>query len=732
MNRVLCFKRHLRPERAGDDLVLLLGEREQFLLKGRAYALLAPLLDGRRTVLELIAALADKVSAAEVAYALSRLEERGYLVEAAPGEPPEAAAFWEAAGVAGPGAARRLGDAAVAVQAVGGEDPGPLCAALAEAGLALRDDAPLCALVVGDYLDPALEGWNREARARGVRWLPVKPSGAVAWAGPLFRPDRGPCWACLAERLRHNRPVERFVLRRTGARGPLTPPRAATPASLGAAARLAALALARAITSGDRGPLDDQLLTLDLAQHHTEAHAVVRRPQCPECGDPGLTRRRMLEPVALAPRPKRFTEDGGHRTLTPAETLARLAPQISRLTGVISSSGPLGGADHPLCPVYGASYAACPATDAPSPDVFERRGNGKGRTAAQAHASALCEAIERYSAVFQGDEPRRSARLADLGGEAVHPAALLGISERQHHARDVWNTRIADPSHHLPQPFDEQAEIDWTPAWSLTHDERRYLPTAYCYIDPPRASDRRFFSFNTNGHAAGNCLEEAVLQGFLELVERDAFALWWYNRAPRPGVDLAGFDEPYLVQLEAHYRSLGLRAWVLDLTTDLEIPAFAAIARSAQGDLWSVGFGCHLEARLGVQRALTELNQLLALEGRVPPPWDTSALGDAAFLLPDGAAPARTSRDYPGAARDDLRDDVLSCVERAARAGLETIVLDQTRPDTGLCAVKVVVPGLRHFRPQLAPGRLYDVPVRLGWLERPRTEEEMNPALLYM
>jgi oxazoline/thiazoline synthase len=37
--------------------------------------------------------------------------------------------------------------------------------------------------------------------------------------------------------------------------------------------------------------------------------------------------------------------------------------------------------------------------------------------------------------------------------------------------------------------------------------------------------------------------------------------------------------------------------------------------------------------------------------------------------------------------------------------------------------VKVVVPGLRSFWARFAPGRLYDVPVRLGRLPSPTTYE---------
>jgi oxazoline/thiazoline synthase len=64
--------------------------------------------------------------------------------------------------------------------------------------------------------------------------------------------------------------------------------------------------------------------------------------------------------------------------------------------------------------------------------------------------------------------------------------------------------------------------------------------------------------------------------------------------------------------------------------------------------------------------------------------------------------------------------------------GLEMLVLDQTRPDVGLPVVRVIVPGLRHFWARYAPGRLYDVPVKLGWLPAPRRENEMNPRAMFM
>ncbi len=57
----------------------------------------------------------------------------------------------------------------------------------------------------------------------------------------------------------------------------------------------------------------------------------------------------------------------------------------------------------------------------------------------------------------------------------------------------------------------------------------KYLPTAYCYFGYPLFYEPDCWA-DTNGCAAGNTLEEATVQGFMELVERDSVALWWYNR----------------------------------------------------------------------------------------------------------------------------------------------------------------------------------------------------------
>jgi ribosomal protein S12 methylthiotransferase accessory factor len=284
--------------------------------------------------------------------------------------------------------------------------------------------------------------------------------------------------------------------------------------------------------------------------------------------------------------------------------------------------------------------------------------------------------------------------------------------------------------------------------WSLTRRAVRYLPTAFCYYDYPQPEDRPYCLACSNGAAAGNTLEEAVLQGFLELVERDSVALWWYNRVRRPGVDLDSFDEPYLGRLQEFLGRHGREFWVLDLTADLGIPVFAAISRRTDGPPEQIvlGFGAHLEPRIALLRAVTEMNQMLsspllkreakelgdpAMDPETAHWLKTATVANQLYLLP-AERPAQVASSYPHTWADDVTEDVRTCQALVERTGLEMLVLDQTRPEVALPVAKVVVSGLRHFWARFGPGRLYDVPVQLGWLPRPLAEEELNPIPMFL
>jgi ribosomal protein S12 methylthiotransferase accessory factor len=722
-------------------ILFVMSEHTELVFQGEAFAALAGLLDGRRTMGEVVAAASARAPLPSLFAALAQLEAKQVLAEGEPIEDERAAAFWDALG-ATPGRVAEALASGIDVRAVGAPDE-PLRRALASAGVRVAGDAAMPLLSVDDYLNPALEAVNREAIETRRPWALVKPVGVVVWVGPIFRPGETGCWECLAQRLRANRQVEHYLHVRTGR--PLTSPaRGWLPSSLAAGAQWAATELARSLVEGPGKGLDGRVLTLDLARRATEEHLLVKRPQCPACGSGAKTEAR---PIVLESRPRPALPAGGERTASAAETYARYKHHVSPITGVVTTLVPR-EPDQPRTHNYVAGHyfpVTSEGLSALRVNLVARSG-GKGRTEAQARVSALGEAIERYSSIAWGDERRVVASRKALGEDAVPIRDLLLFSDHQYAQRET--EAAASEFHDVPPPLPDDAEISWTPAWSLTANRVRYLPTAYCYYGF-RDPGRFFTRCDSNGSAAGNTIEEAILYGFLELVERDSVAIWWYNRLRRPAVDGDSFRLPYWAEMKRYYeQELRRELHALDLTADLGIPTFAVVSRRRQRAVEDVivGFAAHLDPSVALLRALEEANQYVpsvreeAEDGSTVYRlyseetirwWRSATYESQPYLVAAPGAPRRTE-DFRSLASDDVRTDVEACLAAASRSGLEVLVLDQTRPDIGLPVVKVVVPGLRHFWRRLAPGRLYDVPVTLGWLARPLREEELNPISCFV
>ena len=753
--------------------VFLLSEQGHFVLKGELYCAIAPLLDGLHTSDEIVDALMGKVSAAEVYYALGAMESKGYVVEATPQIADASAAFWYASGVDPVSADERLRKTPVSLVAAGGVALAPFAEALGAMGLRVEGRGELTIVVTDDYLQEDLAEINAAALVSGKPWLLVKPVGALIWIGPVFRPGVCACWECLARRLRANRDVESYLLGGRQRQAPFPISCAATPASLQVAVQLAALEAAKAIGRGyphpnplpegegvpsspspeGKGPAempaDATLITFDTLTLETQRHTIVRLPQCRACGcpSPAATLRR---PPALGRRMKPLLAAGSHRTRTAEQILAQYERHVSPITGAVSALNRLHTEDERLLHAWGAGFrSGLQSIEGYAPNSAPRGGGGgKGASVVEARASALCEALETYSSSFHGDEPRTRASYRELGARAIHPAACTLFSAAQYMRQFELNARQPEFSW-IPARLDEETPIDWTPVWSLTRQEFRYVPTEYCYHRAPLAGGVRYCPSDANGHAVGASLEEAVRHGLLELIERDSVTIWWYNRLRRPALDLDSFDEPYVVAVRQHYRENGRELWVLDLTTDLGVPVFAAVVGQTGGHVM-LGFGAELDPRVALLRAVTELNQLDAMigteiggggqeHGPADPAtnpldwWSTAGLVAYPYLGPDSAAPARRRAGFAELWSDDVYDDVNWCQRALEAQGLEVLVLDQTRNEIGLPAVQVIVPGLRHFRPpRLAAGRLYDVPVRLGWLETPLREDELNQVPLML
>lgn len=762
---VLRFRRDESITPVPGDGVFITSERgASKRLHGTAVSAAFPLLDGTLSRAQVVDRLGAVLGERAAHHAVEALLNSGHVIEADPGIDSARAGYFEQLGFDADDAVRRLDAATLDVLALGRAGELDIDAALRGTGLPVTrhrelrevpESARFLLVVTDDYQRAELRSINREACRRGLPWMPVRPYGESAWFGPMVTPGETACFECLHVRL-HSKNLSQSYFRQRGAlRGDPVPTALGLASGTTAALALAAHAVAVRLARPAEVPTEDarragDVTTVDLGTLRSVRHRLDPRPQCAVCGDSTLQTDRMAAPVRLQSRAAVTTGDGGHRAMSPEDFTARYRHFVSPITGPVShlTEMPRHGEDL-FVYTAGQNFAVPMRGLADLRAGLRSLSCGKGKSRAQAEASALGEAIERYSGLFHGDEPRVLARWSELGPDrAVHPNTLHHFSEAQFRNRDDWNAR---PSHFhwVGDQLDPDAQIEWTPVYSLTRERHILVPTsALFYAFQPEASPFNASS-NSNGCAAGSSLEDAVLQGFMELVERDATAIWWYNRLRRRRIDLDSFDDPYVSAWREQYRRLGREAWVLDITTDLGIPTVVAVSRRTDKPAQDILFalGSHFDLGIAVGRALSEMNQFLSPVADMPSDgtgsyrfddvaqvefWKTATIEDNPFLAPDDSLQPVRSGDYEDLSTGDLAADVRTAQRIVEEAGMEMLVLDQTRVDIGLPVVRVIVPGLRHFWPRFAPGRLYEVPVRRGWLDSPTPEDELNPIGIFI
>lgn len=745
------LKANLVAEIIDGDRIFLVADDQHHMVRGAAPVAVLPYLDGTLTIADIAEQLAGRVSPMQVFAAIRRFDAAGHLADGRSDMPEREIAFWDAQGIDPAVVASRLAGATVTVVVAAGIDRDQIEAPLRASGIRIADsDSDLTVVAVDDYIDPMLAQVNHDHLRSGRPWLLIKPGGLAPWLGPAFYPGAPDdpaatgCWQCLAQRLGENRQVERYLSAKHGDGVPRHTSRAGLATGPHIVANLLATEVVRALTTGE-SVLAARMIVLDMRDLQTTEHTLVRRPQCSACGSPTLTSQRDTKIVLTAGHAE-HTTDGGYRMQSPQATFDRLKRHISPYLGAITRLGAHEENSSGATFSFTAGHNFAMVND--NMDLLRRnmrgQSGGKGRSEIQAKVSALCEAIERYSAVWRGGESVRRAAYGHLDpGVAVHMDDLLHFSPAQFAGRAAWNT---DPRHRMqlvPDPFRTDVEMDWSSVWSLTNDTERLVPAGYAWYGHPDLTEHFYCVGDSNGGASGNTIEEAIVQGFCELVERDAVALWWYNRLRVPALDLDSLGDPYIDLMRAYYATMDRDMWALDLTSDLGIPTFAALShRNHDVEDIMVGFGAHPDPRIAALRAVTELNQFLPFinqrnadgttayrtDDHETLAWCRGArLAAEQWLVPDPAQVPSAITDYAAPASHDLADQVRHCVARAKAVGLEVLVLDQSQPDLDLKVVKVIAPGMRHFWRRLGAGRLYDVPVRLGRRDVTTAESDMNP-----
>ncbi|ADC46519.1 methanogenesis marker protein 1 [Methanobrevibacter ruminantium M1] len=323
---------------------------------------------------------------------------------------------------------------------------------------------------------------------------------------------------------------------------------------------------------------------------------------------------------------------------------------------------------------------------------------GKGATKEQAKASAMMEGFERYSAERQ-----------DIDNERTFVDTYNNIKSSQ-------ELKALDPRDLLlPKNFTtqnvENSRLEWIESKDIISEETIYVPSNavfHPYI-PTREvipSPLAIFKGNTNGLASGNIIEESVLHGIFEVVERDAWSLFELTKRNKKEINQDTIENDIINELLAKFNNEGINIKLMDITADLKITTVAASADDTvlkDPALLTLGVGTHLDPNIAVIRALTEVAQSRATQ--IHGTREDTIRAD--FMRKSSyEGMKRMNKHYFQKEEDtiDLSDiedksshsikkDIETSIEEVQKVGFDKVLYtDLTREEIGINVARVIIP----------------------------------------
>jgi ribosomal protein S12 methylthiotransferase accessory factor len=311
----------------------------------------------------------------------------------------------------------------------------------------------------------------------------------------------------------------------------------------------------------------------------------------------------------------------------------------------------------------------------------------------RAFEACVGEGIEYLSQFLQADDTIQPGQLIDFS--PTHDAHLGEFLSRVLAASTIGADR----------------SIAWAPVERLPDGEKSWFPVDLCYRRHVAEQDFKPPLKLSSGCAAGITLEAATLRALLELIERDAVALWW--RGGRRGRSIPSDSEAGCAAADLLERlrqaNTDRKTWLLNITTDVEIPAVAAISARSDGYGFAYGFGARLNLADAARAAIFELCQVelglhVVAAKRAESGDEKLNEGDRQRLrrgtLFDtrncGLLQPEAEHGFnPVQCRDDPASGVQHVLDGLTALGIAVYRIDLTRPQFAVPVVRVLAPGLQ-------------------------------------
>jgi ribosomal protein S12 methylthiotransferase accessory factor len=390
-----------------------------------------------------------------------------------------------------------------------------------------------------------------------------------------------------------------------------------------------------------------------------------------------IRRNSMKYTITLNNAYKQFTLDQD-KILPPEETVKRFKAKLKKIDLDILKNTIRIDSGRLNIPIY---FSTC-GKDAAAV-IGTKKQMGKGGTPSQAEASAVMELAERFSFFSFAANPDNFFidKFTNVKEDAI---AFEMIAKSVHDESDDLK---------LSRKIFENLPLKWTRGYNLTREKEVLIPFDW------------FFAINEfNGPSAGNCTEEALIQGICEIVERHTSSIVSHNKLKVAAIRPESASDPLIAEMLQKYRNAGVDLYLSDFSLDTGIPTVGVLAHDPatfphlSEIVWTAGTTPNPQKALS--RALTEVAQLAGdfntganyVASGLP---KFNSIEEAGFIINPGKE--IEIDELPDLTDNNLKTEIINCLSALAANNMEVLAINTIHSQLAIPAFYTIIPGA-HFR----------------------------------
>jgi len=324
--------------------------------------------------------------------------------------------------------------------------------------------------------------------------------------------------------------------------------------------------------------------------------------------------------------------------------------------------------------------------------------HGKGLTRTSSKISALMESFERY--------------------HSVNPDIKSFEATYDEVSRDMAVIPFERLLHIKGSLLRKDMPILWTEGWDIANNVKTAAPLAMVELAGKKSQNKTFktghMQVSSNGLSAGFHILEAIIQGLLEVIERDGITCHTYKSGalklpvPEKLIEPESIPYPEVKELFEIFTKAGIAPFLYDCSTDIGIPVYNCfLFDNLHPEYMCVhGMGAGLHPREAMLRALTESAQSRVVFNAgsrdlfFQEEFEISCNNSSRAIFPIAQKQKKYIFDSTQEIEEmpDYVKQINYCIHKLKSSGMEQVLIFPLVPENNkIQVVRVLVPGAEGY-----------------------------------